>query len=108
MKNCSWSRDNSAALGNDADRNGTLDPDEDDGSGTPNQGWAAYITVFSRKVGMQGDPRININGNNLTSLIDQLSSAVGEDMAAFIIAYRIYGGASSSSGGAGSEKQQQQ
>lgn len=92
-------------FGNDADRNGSLDADEEDGTGTSSQGWSAYITVFSRErnVSSLGDPRINVNSNNLTSLIDQLSEAVGEDVGAFIVGYRIYGSSSggATSGGAG-------
>src|SRR5437016_5100006 len=35
--------------GNDRNRNGILDPDEDDGSGTLDPGWQAYLTVATRE-----------------------------------------------------------
>ena len=91
-------------FGNDQNRNGQLDPGEDDGTGVPNQGWSAYITVFSRErnVSAAGVQRINVNSSDLSTLYDQLSGAVGPEMAAFIVGYRIYssGGGSSAGGGA--------
>ena len=36
-------------FGNDRNRNGVLDPDEDDGSGVLDRGWAAYLTIHSRE-----------------------------------------------------------
>jgi type II secretory pathway component PulK len=88
-------------FGNDQNRNGILDPGEDSGTGGLDQGWSAFITVFSRErnLSAQNAPRINVNSSDLTTLIDQLSSAVGEEMAAYIIGYRLYSG--SSSGGSG-------
>src|SRR5262249_35407736 len=50
-------------FGNDKNRNGVLDPDEDDGSGQCNIGWSAYLTVYSREVNVdsEGNLRINVN-----------------------------------------------
>src|SRR5712691_9307179 len=47
-------------FGNDRNRNGILDPDEDDGTGIVNLGWAAYLTVHSRErnIDSQGNPRL--------------------------------------------------
>jgi type II secretory pathway component PulK len=89
--------------GNDKNRNGILDPDEDDGSGQLNLGWAAYLTVYSREqnVDSQGNPRIYVNNQDLNSLYSQLSTALGEDLANFIVAYRQYGPASGGPGGGG-------
>jgi type II secretory pathway component PulK len=90
-------------LGNDRNHNGVLDPDEDDGSGAVDRGWSAYLTVYSREqnVDSQGNPRIYINDQNLDTLYQNLSTAVGQDLANYILAYRIYGPASSQSGGGG-------
>ena len=90
-------------FGNDQNRNGILDPGEDDGTGALDQGWSAFITVFSRErnLSSQNVPHININGPDLTTLIDQLSGAVGEEMAAYIIGYRLYSGSSSGSSTSG-------
>src|SRR6476646_5320236 len=89
-------------FGTDRNRNGKLDPGEDDGTGF-NPGWAAYLTVYSRErnVDNDGNPRINLNGNDLTQLQTDLTNAVGQDLATFILGYRLFGsGSSSSSGGA--------
>jgi type II secretory pathway component PulK len=94
-------------FGNDLNRNGILDPDEDDGSGTLDQGWSAFLTIYSRELNIDadGNPRIYINDNDLSSLQTQLSTALGDELASFIIAYRQYGPASgqgqSGAGGAG-------
>lgn len=89
--------------GNDGNRNGILDPGEDDGLGTLDPGWSALLTVHSREqnVDAQGQPRIYINDQDLNGLYEKLNTAVGPDLANFIVAYRIYGsGSSSGSGGA--------
>lgn len=47
-------------FGNDRNRNGIIDPDEDDGSDPTSQlGWSAYLTVFSREQDLDstGQPR---------------------------------------------------
>jgi type II secretory pathway component PulK len=92
-------------FGNDRNRNGVLDPDEDDGSGQLNPGWAAYLTVYSREqnVDSTGQPRIYVNDPDLQSLQGYLTSAGLDDtVASFIIAYRMYGPASTGTGGTGS------
>lgn len=94
-------------LGNDRNRNGILDPGEDDGSGVVNAGLAGYVTVYSREqnVDAQGNPRLYVNDRDLQGLYQKLSTAVGQDLANYILAYRLYGPASnqgSSSGGGAS------
>jgi type II secretory pathway component PulK len=90
-------------FGNDRNRNGILDPDEDDGSGTLDPGWSAYLTVYSRErnIDSTGNPRININSSDLTTLQSQLTDALGQDLANYIIAARMYGLTSMSGGGGG-------
>ena len=46
-----------------------------------NAGWAAYLTVYSRErnVDAEGNPRINLNGNDLAQLQTDLTAAVGQD-----------------------------
>jgi type II secretory pathway component PulK len=80
-------------FGNDMNRNGILDPDEDDGTGTLDQGWSAYLTIYSREqnISSSGSPRIYLNDPNLSNLYQSLTTAVGPDMANFILAYRTYG-----------------
>jgi type II secretory pathway component PulK len=86
-------------FGNDRNRNGILDPDEDDGTGTLDRGLAAYLTVYSREQNLdsEGKARIYVNKSNLQQLADELQQAVGPDLANYIIAYRMYGPASTQS-----------
>lgn len=84
-------------FGNDRNRNGVIDPDEDNGSGVLDRGWAAYLTVHSREpnVDLDGNQRININDTDLLGLRDKLVTALGnDDLVDFIIAWRMYGSAS--------------
>jgi len=88
--------------GEDANRNGLLDLNENDGEASPpldnadgvlNVGWTAYLTVNSRERNLRADgqPRINLNSGLLTDLYDQLEEAFDEDTAKFVIAYRMNG-----------------
>ncbi|MCA9063253.1 MAG: general secretion pathway protein GspK [Planctomycetaceae bacterium] len=88
--------------GEDANRNGILDPNENDGDATPpldNQdgyldlGWRDYLTVSSREVNTMPDgaERINLNQGLMTELFDALEPEFGEDVAKFVVAYRLYG-----------------
>ncbi|MCA9057764.1 MAG: general secretion pathway protein GspK, partial [Planctomycetaceae bacterium] len=88
--------------GEDANRNGILDPNEDDGDATPpldNQdgfldlGWRDYLTVSSREVNTMPDgaERINLNQGLMTELFDALEPEYGEDIAKFVVAYRLFG-----------------
>jgi type II secretory pathway component PulK len=85
--------------GTDTNRNGKLDPGEDDGTGF-NPGWAAYLTVYSREqnVDNDGNPRTNLNGNDLQQLQNDLTPILGEDLTNFILAYRLFGSGSSGGG----------
>jgi hypothetical protein len=88
--------------GEDANRNGTLDPNEDDGNesapddnadGVLDAGWREFFTASSKELNTAatGDEKININGTILTELYDEIEEAVGADAAKFIIAYRLWG-----------------
>ncbi len=86
-------------FGNDRNRNGVLDPDEDDGSGAFDRGLSEYLTVYSREQNTDtaGSPRIYINDADLEGLLTKLTTALGEELAIYIIAYRLYGTTSSGS-----------
>jgi DNA uptake protein ComE-like DNA-binding protein len=95
-------------FGEDANRNGLLDPAENDGEVNPpidnadgllNRGWAAYLTVNSREgnVRANGLPRINVNMAALGDLYDQIQPEFGDDVAKFIVAYRMQAASSTSS-----------
>jgi type II secretory pathway component PulK len=110
--------------GEDLNRNGILDPGEDvNGDGYFDQGWSAYLTVYSaeRNIQQDGTARININQQDLPSLYDTLAGTVGTSQAQYIVAWRMNGAAptgggngpktgspssSPSSGGGGSSRQQ--
>lgn len=88
--------------GEDANRNGLLDPAEDDGPTTPpidngdgvlNPGWAAFLTLHSRESNSRpdGSKKIFINQGLLTDLYDAVAEELDEDAARFIVAYRMYG-----------------
>jgi type II secretory pathway component PulK len=95
----------SLLFGNDRNRNGRLDPGEDDGLGYT-AGWAPFLTVYSRErnVDKDGNPRINLNGNDMNQLQTDLVNAVGQDLATFIVGYRLFGSGSTNSGGGGGGK----
>jgi DNA uptake protein ComE-like DNA-binding protein len=73
----------------------------DNSNGALNRGWAAYLTIDSaeKNVRSDGTPKININMTNLQDLHDQVSTALGNDMANFIVAYRQGGPDTSSATG---------
>ncbi len=90
-------------FGNDRNRNGVLDADEDDGSGQVDPGWAAYLTVYSRENNLDstGQPRVNLNDQDVQSLQTNLATAINnDDVVNYVMAYRMYGPASTSGRGA--------
>jgi type II secretory pathway component PulK len=93
----------SLLLGNDRNRNGVLDPGEDDGTGQVSFGLSAFVTMYSRELNISsnGQPRIYINAADLNQLQTDLSQALGQDLANYIVAYRKYGPASTGGGGGG-------
>ena len=104
-------------FGEDANGNGLLDANENDGDGSPpfdngdgvlNVGWNAYLTVHSREANRSasGAPKIDLNQSLLTELYDALEPEFGEEIAKYIVAYRMNGpggilNAASGSGGSG-------
>ncbi|MGL4514254.1 MAG: general secretion pathway protein GspK [Lacipirellulaceae bacterium] len=91
---------NAALLwGVDQDRNHTAEPleatamtfvDFDNASGELNGGWASLVTITSaeRNLRDDGTPRINVNQEDLQTLHDQVSQALGPEAANFVVAYR--------------------
>jgi len=55
--------------------------------------WSYLLTVYSaeRDIDPEGEPRIDLNGDDLPFLFDELQAYTGEDIAAFVILYRQYG-----------------
>nr|WP_246112758.1 type II secretion system protein GspK [Allorhodopirellula solitaria] len=86
-------------FGADANRNGVLDLDEQQRAAVSIDtagalGWASYLTVHGAEnnITAAGDPRVNVNGEDLEVLYDELMTALGDETyASFIVAYRMSG-----------------
>jgi DNA uptake protein ComE-like DNA-binding protein len=88
--------------GEDANRNGLLDPNENDGDASPpldnadgtlQLGWISYFTVHSREANLRADgtAKIDLNNGLLTDLYDALEEEFGVEVANFVVAYRLVG-----------------
>lgn len=86
-------------FGADSNRNGMLDPDEQQrfsvSVDTPGAlGLAAYFTIHGQEANKQRDGsfRVNINGDDLETLYEDLLDVLGDEVyASFICAYRMAG-----------------
>jgi type II secretory pathway component PulK len=76
--------------GNDRNRNGQAD----DGSSDPlDRGIADYLTVYGRELNLdsQGVLRENVNeSEDLAGLYERLTARLGDDLATFIMGYKIF------------------
>jgi type II secretory pathway component PulK len=94
-------------FGADANRNGVLDPDEQQRFGvtveTPGSlGWASYLTVHGAEANKRRDGsfRVNVNQDDMEILYEQLTESLDNDLyASYIVAYRIAGQPSASTAG---------
>jgi hypothetical protein len=88
--------------GEDANRNGKLDPNENDGDanepfdnadGVLQPGWAAFLTVNARELNQRADgaERTYLNNGVLDELYDSLAEEFDEDIAQFVVAFRMSG-----------------
>jgi DNA uptake protein ComE-like DNA-binding protein len=89
-------------FGEDQNRNGILDPEEDDGGlqdpddnqdGLLQTGIAGYLTLVSAEsqASRAGTPRIHLNSTELAKLYDQILPRLGAEAALFIVAGRLHG-----------------
>lgn len=89
-------------FGPDANRNGMVDSYEPDGTvvgnfdnadGTMNRGWSAYLTLYSaeKNLNPDGEKKIDLNGEDMQVLFDELSARFEPSWATFIVAYRQSG-----------------
>jgi DNA uptake protein ComE-like DNA-binding protein len=69
----------------------------DNSDGSMDHGWAAYLTLYSAESTTKSDgtQKINLNGSDLQKLHDDLTTALDETSAMFIVAYRAGGKAGS-------------
>jgi len=90
--------ESAAALNGTSANGGSSLPstDQANSDSPPNLGWASYMTLYSREknVASDGSARVNINSSDLETLQTDLAAAVGDDLATFIIAYRVNSGGS--------------
>jgi hypothetical protein len=88
--------------GEDSNRNGKLDANENDGDanapfdnsdGLLQPGWAAFLTVNARELNQRADgtERTYINNGVLDELYDSLAEEFDEDIAQFVVAFRMNG-----------------
>jgi DNA uptake protein ComE-like DNA-binding protein len=88
--------------GADTNRNGMIDTAEqnnpklsESGDAPPeaDRGWSAYVTLYSVEANLKpdGTQRINLNGEDMQVLFDDVSTVMNEKYATFIVAYRQYG-----------------
>ena len=88
-------------FGFDKNRNGILDGAEIAAAAAKPEiyplGWNAFVTVSSKESNLTntGDPKIDLNNGDLASLYDQIveeyEGGNAEEIAKFIVAYRMYG-----------------
>ena len=74
--------------GGDTNRNGV----QDDGEPDATRGLADYLTVYGRElnVDMTGTARIYLNGDDLDTLGKQLAGAVGDELATYVVAAKVF------------------
>ena len=99
----------SLLFGLDRNRNGFIDANEAGGvleagieDGTMDGGWASYFTLYSmeRNTNSLGEPRIDINNEDLELLQEEMDLAgIDQEWASFIIAYRQNGPSNSNNSG---------
>jgi hypothetical protein len=86
-------------FGADLNRNSAIEQSEeplmeidnvDNTTGLLNRGWAAYLTLDSAEANLRpdGQPKIDVNMDDLAALHKQLLEVLDEEMANFIIAFR--------------------
>lgn len=89
-------------FGGDANRNFSLESTEepyagnsgvDNSDGAMTCGWSAYLTLYSAETNLQSDgtPRIDLNSDDLQTLHEDLTEAVGDEWANFILLFRQNG-----------------
>ena len=88
--------------GNDLNRNGQADAGEANG-GEFSRGWSEYLTPYGREpnVDSTGTKRIYLAGDELSDIYEQLLPAVPQEIADWIMAYRMFNTASTGTGSGG-------
>ncbi|MDY3561676.1 type II secretion system protein GspK [Gemmata sp. JC673] len=74
--------------GGDRNRNGVYD----DGDDSTDRGWADYLTVYGRELNVASDGQVRtyLNGENLTTLQQQLGPQLGDELTAYVLASKLF------------------
>jgi type II secretory pathway component PulK len=86
-------------FGTDTNRNGSGDSNESVAQtvtgttptdGSTDRGWSAYLTLYSKESNLnsEGQPKIDVNQDDLETLYQALEEALGKPWATYIVAYR--------------------
>ena len=89
-------------FGEDADFDGVLDWNENDGAaaypmddanGYLDRGLYGFLTLYTVEPNLDafGQKRLDLNQDDLEALYDALAAEFGEDLARFVVAYRLFG-----------------
>ncbi len=90
-------------FGEDANRNGVVDPEENDGDRSPpmddedgelDPGWRDFLTLWSSEPNLdrKGRPRVWLNDSDLGRLYTLVEKEFGIEWAQFIVSARVLGG----------------
>jgi len=73
-------------FGNDRNRNGVLDPGEEDGAEL-GRGWSEYLTCYGRELNVdsEGLTRADLNTPDLATLSELLTPLVGQELSDYIV-----------------------
>lgn len=74
--------------GGDRNRNGVYD----DGDDSTDRGWSDYLTVYGRELNVASDGQVRtyLNGDDLTTLQQQLGPQLGDELTAFVLAAKLF------------------
>lgn len=74
--------------GGDRNRNGVMD----EGDTSADRGWADYLTVYGRELNVASDGQVRtyLNGDNLTTIQQQLTPQLGDELTNFILAAKVF------------------
>jgi Type II secretion system (T2SS), protein K len=77
--------------GTDRNRNGRADPDEPQDVDF-SRGLSDYLTVYGHELNIDstGAPRVHVNETDLKTLNTTLAGVIGQDLADYAVAYRLY------------------
>jgi hypothetical protein len=94
-------------FGTDRNRNGRVDPGEAE-LGDFSRGWSEFLTCYGREINqdLNGNQRIFLNDPNIATDVNafaqNLNTTLGQDLANYVLAAKLYGTAASTNASSGS------